>query len=381
MSTVREFCLPDVGEGLTEAEVATWHVAIGDRVAVNEVVVDIETAKSVVELPTPYAGIVTALHVPEGATVPVGTPLLSVDAADPTPPTSPRSGHVPSPREAPATSDAGPSAVLDDVIRSRPAVLVGTGPKDAAPRRRRLGARAASSTAAARETRTPVRGVRRATAEAVSHSAFTAPHVTEWLTVDVTRTMHLVQELRSDRAWAGVRVTPLLLVARAFLLAIRNFPDINATWDEQAQEIVVKHYVNLGIAATTRRGLLVPNVKDAHAMDLRQLADALEELVTTTRAGRTGPTDMTGGTVTITNIGSFGVDSGTPILNSGESAILAFGAVRPSPWVVDDAVTVRQVTQLALSFDHRLVDGELGSRVLARTGELLHDPGATFLYC
>jgi 2-oxoisovalerate dehydrogenase E2 component (dihydrolipoyl transacylase) len=283
----------------------------------------------------------------------------------------------------------------------KPAVLVGPGPKDASPRRRRLGSPGGSvprvaptqpnappETAAparlapsvGRETRTPIKGVRKVTAEAMCRSAFTAPHVTEWLTVDVTRTMEMVNSLRADRRWAGVRITPLLLVARAFLLAIRSFPDINATWDEEAQEIVVKHYVNLGIAAATPRGLIVPNIKDADTMNLRELAEALDRVVATARAGRTPPTETSGGTATITNIGALGVDAGTPILNPGEAAILAFGAVRPTPWVIDGEVTPRQVTQLAMSFDHRLVDGELGSHVLALTGQLLHDPGATFLH-
>ena len=226
----------------------------------------------------------------------------------------------------------------------------------------------------------PIKGVRKATAEAMTTSAFTAPHVTEWLAVDMTRTMEMVRSLREDRQWDGVRVTPLLFVARALLLAIRSFPDINATWDEDAQEIVVKHYVNLGFAAATPRGLIVPNIKDADAMNLRELAETLDQLVTTARSGRTQPADTSGGTVTITNIGALGVDAGTPILNPGEAAILAFGAVRSIPWALDGQVVIRQVTQLAMSFDHRLVDGELGSHVLARVGQLLTDPGATFLH-
>ncbi len=350
-----ELRLPDVGEGLTEAEVVTWHVAVGDTVAINDVVVEIETAKSVVELPSPLAGVVTAVLVEAGTTVPVGTPLLRIGSGQP---------------------------VAEVEVEERPQVLVGTGPTEAPARQRRLGARRtapAAPAAAARETRTPVRGVRRATAEAMVRSAFTAPHVTEWLSVDMTRSMDLVRRLRADRAWAGVRVTPLVVVARAFLLALRAHPAINASWDEAAGEVVVKHYVNLGIAAATPRGLLVPHVRDAHELDLRGLAEALATLVETARAGRTQPHEMTGGTATITNIGALGVDAGTPILNPGESAILAFGNVRQQPWVVDGQVVVREVTQLALSFDHRLVDGELGSRVLARTGALLTDPGLALL--
>ncbi len=227
---------------------------------------------------------------------------------------------------------------------------------------------------AARETRIPVKGVRKATAQAMVASAFTAPHVTEFVTVDVTRTMKLVQKLKDDPDMAGLRVNPLLLVAKALLVAIKRNPDVNAAWDEENQEIVRKDYVNLGIAAATPRGLIVPNIKDAQAKTLPELSRALGELVATAREGRTSPADMSGGTVTITNVGVFGVDTGTPILNPGESAILAFGAIKLQPWVHKGKVKPRHVTTLALSFDHRLVDGELGSKVLADIAAVLEDP-------
>lgn len=233
---------------------------------------------------------------------------------------------------------------------------------------------AATPAVVGRETRIPVKGVRKATAAAMVGSAFTAPHVTEFVTVDVTRTMRLVEELKSDKDMAGVRVNPLLLVAKALLVAIKRHPDVNATWDEAAQEIVLKHYVNLGIAAATPRGLLVPNIKDAHDKTLPQLAESLGELVSTAREGKTTPAAMQGGTVTITNVGVFGVDTGTPILNPGESAILAVGAIKLQPWVHKGKVKPRQVTTLALSFDHRLVDGELGSKVLADIAAILEQP-------
>uniref|UniRef100_UPI00140B2C58 dihydrolipoamide acetyltransferase family protein n=1 Tax=Streptomyces sp. YIM 98790 TaxID=2689077 RepID=UPI00140B2C58 len=228
--------------------------------------------------------------------------------------------------------------------------------------------------AAIRERRVPIKGVRKATAQAMVTSAFTAPHVTEFITVDVTRTMKLVEELKQDPAMAGLRVNPLLLVAKALLVAIRRNPEVNASWDEENQEIVYKNYVNLGIAAATPRGLIVPNIKDADAMTLPELSRALGELVTTAREGRTAPAAMQGGTVTLTNVGVFGVDTGTPILNPGESAILAFGAVRLQPWVHKGKVKPRHVTTLALSFDHRLVDGELGSKVLADIAAVLEHP-------
>jgi len=436
-----EFALPDVGEGLTEAEILTWHVGAGDTIRVNDILVEIETAKSVVELPSPSGGTVTALHVDEGRTVDVGTVIISIDdgsGASAVPPATPREADVPA--ESPETAPD----------EEKPLVLVGKAPTDAAPRRRRLGARSggagavASATAAApalpsvlpgqrvrtkppvrllakqlgvdlstvvpssgdvisrgdveaaasgsaaevapadgssvRETRIPIKGVRKVTAAAMTRSAFTAPHVTEWLTIDMTRTMEMVSRLKADKAWQGVRLTPLVFVARAFLLAIRRFPEINARWDEDAQEIVLQHYVNLGIAAATPRGLIVPNVKDSQDLDLTGLAHAIDGLVQTARAGKTSPQEMSHGTITITNIGALGVDAGTPILNPGEAAILAFGAVRDTPWVVDGQIVIRKVTQLAMSFDHRLVDGALGSHVLAEVGRLLSDPGETFLY-
>jgi pyruvate dehydrogenase E2 component (dihydrolipoamide acetyltransferase) len=237
--------------------------------------------------------------------------------------------------------------------------------------------------AAGRETRIPVRGVRKHTAAAMVTSAFTAPHVTEFVTVDVTATMKLRDRVAARREFRDVKVSPLLFVAKAVILAAQRTPEINATWDEAAGEIVLKHYVNLGIAAATDRGLVVPNIKDADRLSLRELAQALTELAETARAGKTTPADMTGGTITITNVGVFGVDTGTPILNPGESGIVAFGAVRRLPWVVgtgpDERIEPRWVTQLAVSFDHRLVDGQQGSQFLADVAGVLTDPGMSLL--
>jgi pyruvate dehydrogenase E2 component (dihydrolipoamide acetyltransferase) len=233
---------------------------------------------------------------------------------------------------------------------------------------------------AEREERIPIKGVRKHTAAAMVSSAFTAPHVTEFLTVDVTRMMKLRTRLAARPELAGVKVSPLLFVAKALLLAVKRHPMVNSSWNEAAQEIVVKHYVNLGIAAATPRGLVVPNIKDADRLSLAELAGALTELTATARAGKTAPADMSGGTITITNVGVFGVDTGTPILNPGESAILAFGAIRELPWVHKGKIVPRQVTQLGLSFDHRIIDGELGSRFLADVGALLSDPGTALLF-
>ncbi|MFJ8311774.1 MULTISPECIES: dihydrolipoamide acetyltransferase family protein [unclassified Streptomyces] len=450
----REFKMPDVGEGLTEAEILKWYVKPGDTVTDGQVVCEVETAKAAVELPIPYDGVVQKLHFDEGVTVDVGTAIITVDVA-------PDSGYAPFAEAAEAAEAAVASAaeaVEDDAPKGRQPVLVGYGVSEASTKRRprkgssvpeqapaealravqtelngrapapsrplakppvrklakdlgvdltsvvptgpdgivtREDVHAAAAPAAeptpvsrettpapapsvqaegARETRIPVKGVRKATAQAMIGSAFTAPHVTEFVTVDVTRTMKLVEELKSDKDMAGLRVNPLLLIAKALLVAIKRNPDISAAWDEANQEIVLKHYVNLGIAAATPRGLIVPNIKDAHTKTLPQLAESLGELVSTAREGKTSPAAMSGGTVTITNVGVFGVDTGTPILNPGESAILAVGAIKLQPWVHKGKVKPRQVTTLALSFDHRLVDGELGSKVLADVAAVLEQP-------
>ncbi|GGW18111.1 dihydrolipoamide acetyltransferase component of pyruvate dehydrogenase complex [Streptomyces libani subsp. rufus] len=454
-ASVREFKMPDVGEGLTEAEILKWYVQPGDTVTDGQVVCEVETAKAAVELPIPYDGVVRALHFPEGTTVDVGTSIIAVAVAgaggaapeapaeqpaaapaapqeEPKPegrqpvlvgygvatsstrrrPRKSPEGGVPAPAQAARTELNGHAAGAvaekprplakppvrklakdlgvdlaaitpsgPDGVITREDVHAAATPRTAGPVAPVVPAPAAPASAAApasydtaRETRIPVKGVRKATAQAMVGSAFTAPHVTEFVTVDVTRTLKLVEELKQDKEMQGLRVNPLLLIAKALLVAIKRNPDINASWDEANQEIVVKHYVNLGIAAATPRGLIVPNIKDAQAKTLPQLAEALGELVATAREGKTSPAAMQGGTVTITNVGVFGVDTGTPILNPGESAILAVGAIKLQPWVHKGKVKPRQVTTLALSFDHRLVDGELGSKVLADVAAILEQP-------
>jgi 2-oxoisovalerate dehydrogenase E2 component (dihydrolipoyl transacylase) len=547
--TFKQFRLPDAGEGLTEAEILKWYVQIGDLVTVNQALVEIETAKAAVELPSPFAGVITELLVPEGATVDVGTPIVTVDVDPDGALGAPASVQaqtledIPSP---PGDAPVEPGLIGSPAPGGRTAVLVGYGPRTVAAKRRPRkggpagpagtapgagsaaagvsanlagagsdavayaggpgvvaaaeGAPAEAATAAAfgadpvaaprgpsiaagaatstfpapvgaapapagsapaaqagpaaagasgaaggrvavlakppvrklardlgvdlaavsgsgeggvitrgdveaaahagtgpepapaaaapvavaavapavwdasREQRIPIKGVRKHTAAAMVASAFTAPHVTEWLTLDMTPTMELRDRVAALPEFAGIKVSPLLFVARAVLLAIRRNPMINSAWDEQAQEIVVKEYVNLGIAAATPRGLIVPNVKDAGRLSLQELALALKELTDTARAGRTAPADMSGGTFTITNVGVFGVDGGTPILNPGETAILALGTVRDMPWVVDGQLAIRKITQLSLSFDHRIVDGQLGSQFLSDLGAILADP-------
>jgi pyruvate dehydrogenase E2 component (dihydrolipoamide acetyltransferase) len=494
----QQFRLPDAGEGLTEAEIAAWHVAVGDTVAINQTIVEIETAKSLVDLPSPFAGVVSRLLVAEGDTVEVGTPIIEIDtdptgdapddaapgvgpevpvhgptsdsdpiqaapapahraagagaeaeepggavlvgygtAAAPTArrarftsaegdpeagapaPTPSRAASAPTAPAAPAAARAGaaptgePAASTGRRALAKPPVrklardlgidldsVVPTGPGGIVTREdvlaHQAGAEArtlatypgddqpwlASGTVSpdGRQTRVPVKSVRKRTAEAMVTSAFTAPHVTVFQTVDVTRTMKLVAKLRENREFADVRVTPLLIAAKALLLAVRRHPDVNASWDEAAQEIVYKHYVNLGIAAATPRGLVVPNIKDAHRMGLHDLAEGLAGLTSTARAGKVTPRDMADGTITITNVGVFGIDTGTPILNPGEAAILAFGVIREQPWVHEGKIKVRHVTTLALSMDHRLVDGALGSQVLADVAAVLEDPAQALVW-
>jgi len=211
-------------------------------------------------------------------------------------------------------------------------------------------------------------------AEAMVASAFTAPHVTEFITVDVTASMQLLDKLRTEPEYAGIRLSPLTLLARAMCIAARRTPQISSFWDERSQEIVTKHYVNLGIATATERGLLVPNVKDADQLPVKELAQAIAVVIEAAREGRTVPAQMAGGTMSITNIGVFGIDAGTPIMPPGESAIVSLGAVVERPWVLGGEIVVRHVTTLALSFDHRLVDGAQGSKFLADIAGMLQEP-------
>ena len=448
-----EFPLPDVGEGLTEAEIVSWKVKPGDAVTVNQVLVEIETAKSLVELPSPFAGTVTELLADEGTTVEVGTPIIRVDSAG---------GSIE--LQAPANDGEALGAVAEPTrAAERPeldaapladeggAVLVGYGTKGhVATRRRRptvapdgskdspqesaakqAKARPASIPAASavpviakppirklakdldvdlsqvqgtglageitrddvirqasqasvfrniqtpewgdqREEKIPVKGVRKAIAAAMVSSAFTAPHVSVFTDVNATRTMEFVKRLKASPEFAGVRVSPLLVMAKAVIWAVRRNPTVNSSWTDK--EIVVHHYVNLGIAAATPRGLIVPNIKDAQQLSLLELAQALEQLTITARDGKTQPADMANGTVTITNIGSYGMDTGTPILNPGEVGIVALGAIKQKPWVVDGEVRPAFVTTVGASFDHRVVDGDVASRFTADVASVIEEP-------
>ncbi|EPD84463.1 pyruvate dehydrogenase E2 component (dihydrolipoamide acetyltransferase) [Microbacterium sp. oral taxon 186 str. F0373] len=430
------FHLPDVGEGLTEAEIVQWRVAPGDTVEVNDVLVEIETAKSLVELPSPFSGTVGELLAPEGETVTVGAPIITIggaaDAETPAPAqpepasASDDGGAVlvgygtgsgaTSRRKRPAeraetvrasvgvvakppvrklardlgvtlaeVTPTGPAGEVtrDDVVRHAEQASVFRNiatPTAPAEREQTIPVSAAPVPAppvGEREEAIPVKGVRKATASGMVRSAYTAPHVSVWTDVDATRTMELVKRLKASPDFADIKVSPLLIMARAVIWAVRRTPLIGAAWidkEDGSAEIRVRNYVNLGIAAATPRGLLVPNIKDAQDLNLRELAKALEKLTLTAREGKTTPADQQGGTITITNIGVFGMDAGTPIINPGESGIVAMGTIRQKPWVVDGEVRPRFVTTVSGSFDHRVIDGDGMSRFIADVASILEEP-------
>ncbi|MEL0316767.1 MAG: dihydrolipoamide acetyltransferase family protein [Aquiluna sp.] len=424
--SIARFPLPDVGEGLTEAEIVSWKVAPGDQVSVNQTICEIETAKSVVELPCPFAGEVTELLAQEGETVEVGSPIIAVSVA----------GSVLSEPDAPANEpeqdtgaeyklptlvgygDAGEAksrrkravnqapvttaipvsmvqaAASSDSIMAKPPIrklakelgveiasVAGTGMHGEITREDVIGSASQASVfknlttpqaPTEREERIPVKGVRKATATAMVKSAFTAPHVSIFVDVDATRTMEYVKRLRSSVDFAGIKVTPLLIMAKAMIWAVRRNPMVNSTWTDK--EIIVHNFVNLGVAAATPRGLIVPNIKDADAMNMLELAQAIEQLAATAREGKTSPEEMANGTITITNIGVFGVDTGTPILNQGEVSIVALGSIRKKPWVVDDEIVVRHITTIGATFDHRVVDGDVASRFVQDVASVIEEP-------
>jgi pyruvate dehydrogenase E2 component (dihydrolipoamide acetyltransferase) len=458
--TVSKFYLPDVGEGLTEAEIVSWKVKPGDSVAINDVLVEIETAKSLVELPSPYEGQVGELLAQEGETVEVGTAIITIATAGHSMLTAPTPtlAQAAMANEVFVTDDSEVDGAVDVKDEGSGSVLVGYGVGGHAATRRRRGGNTPAPTPPAapavvtptpvavapsapkrpaslpvtqavpviakppirklakdldvdlsqveatgiageitrddvirhasqasvfrniqtpewpeeREERIPVKGVRKAIATAMVQSAFTAPHVSVFVDVDATRTMEFVKRLKNSPDFAGVKVSPLLILAKAIIWAVRRNPTVNSTWTDK--EIIVHRYVNLGVAAATPRGLIVPNVKDSQEMSLLQLAQSLEQLTLNARDGKTSPADMAGGTITVTNIGVFGMDTGTPILNPGEVGILALGTIKQKPWVVDGEVRPRFVTTLGASFDHRVVDGDVASRFLADVASVVEEP-------
>ncbi|WP_104090991.1 dihydrolipoamide acetyltransferase family protein [Arthrobacter sp. GMC3] len=448
MPNLNYFKLPDVGEGLLEAEIVSWKVKPGDTVAINDVIVEIETAKSIVELPSPFAGVVAQLMVAEGDTVEVGTPIFAVgsdastpvaeEALSPAPAAEaeaevmkplvgsgpkadavkrrPRISSAPAvvqvaaaspapvvtPAATPAPTSSLESAKANRVLAKPPvrkaakdlginlADVTPTGLRGEITKKDLLGYQEqrvadqgqvgtfwAPSTASgladdARVERIKVKGVRKATAKAMVESAFSAPHVSIFVDVDASRTMEFVKRLKVSRDFEGIKVSPLLILAKAVIWAAARNPSVNATW--AGDEIIVKHFMNLGIAAATPRGLMVPNIKDAQDLSLKELAIALNALATTARAGKTQPADMQGGSLTVTNIGVLGIDTGTPIINPGEVAIVAFGTIKLKPWVVEGEVVPRWITTLGGSFDHRVVDGDLSARFMADVAAIMEEP-------
>ena len=424
--SISRFPLPDVGEGLTEAEIVTWKVKVGDQVSVNQTICEIETAKSLVELPCPFEGEVTELLAQEGETVEVGTAIIAVrttggpvidapiaeieEEADtgaeykiPTLVGYGDAGEVKSRRNravniAPVATSIPVSMVMaaaaSDTVLAKPPIrklakelgvdlgaLTGTGSHGEITREDVIGGASQASVfknlttpqvPTEREERIPVKGMRKAIATAMVKSAFTAPHVSIFVDVDATRTMEYVKSLKSSVDFAGIKVTPLLIMAKAMIWAVRRNRMVNSTWTDE--EIIVHNFVNLGIAAATPRGLIVPNIKDADAMSMIELAQAIEQLAATAREGKTSPEEMRDGTITITNIGVFGVDTGTPILNPGEVGIVALGSIRKKPWVVDDEIVVRQVTTIGATFDHRVVDGDVASRFVQDVASVIEEP-------
>jgi 2-oxoisovalerate dehydrogenase E2 component (dihydrolipoyl transacylase) len=413
----REFKLPDLGEGLTEGEVVRWLVKQGDTITLNQPIVEVETAKAVVEIPAPYGGTVVKLHAAEGETLDVGATLLSVEVDGGAPqqaeaePEQQATLVGPGERQqvrrrrvAPRSNGGAVAAVPAGPAGQRPmatppvrkyakdrgvdlAVITGTG-KDGRITRDDVDRAGGAEVAAAplapsgvgragrerTEERIAVRGTRKQIAAAMTASAFSIPHVTEFLTVDATELMALRARLKALPAAADLKLTPLAVVAKALCVAVRQYPLMNSSWDERAGEIVVKGYVHLGIATDTPSGLLVPNVKDADTLGILELAEELARLADLARQRKAAPADLTGGTITITNVGGFGVETGTPIINPPECAILATGLIAPRPWVVDGQLAVRQLMTASVSFDHRIVDGAYAARFLAHLRDLLEDP-------
>jgi 2-oxoisovalerate dehydrogenase E2 component (dihydrolipoyl transacylase) len=424
-----DFLLPDLGEGLEEAEVTAWYVHVGDQVAVDQIVAEVETAKAAVEVPIPFAGTVTALHAEPGTTVPVGAPLISVtepQAADeasgnvlvgygtrPSPrrvrgprrppvpvpvasapapaaasaapvdaPAAPAdaspaaAGSAPAPGLAVAPARTGPVPVISPIVRklAREAGLdlsriVGTGPRGLVLRRDVNQAIVAGDQPPA-EIRIPIRGTRKAAAEKLTRSRREIPEATVWVDADAAGLLAARAELTAQAPQAPVSL--LAVVARFALAGLRRYPELNAHLEDD--EIVIPAHVHLGFAAQTERGLVVPVVRNAHLMPARDLAAALRRQTAAARTGRLTPADLTGGTFTVNNYGVFGVDGSAAIINHPEVAILGLGRIIDRPWVVDGQLAVRKVTELTLAFDHRVCDGATAGGFLRYVADRVESP-------
>jgi len=389
------FHLPDAGEGLTEAEIVRWLVEPGDSVLVNQMVVEIETAKAIVELPIPWAGVVCAIHEDIGSVVPVGAQIISIEVGA-QPQREPvlvgygvkedalvtrRPRRESTQRVQPVLAGVTAKPIVRKLAKDNAidlSTVVGTG-RNGEVTREDVNAAIGGDASAPRGSqdqlgeRIPVRGVQRMMAEAMVASAFTAPHVTEWVDVDMSRTLEVVERMRVANSG---RITPFVVVAAALIRAAQKYPRINSSWVDTTEgaDVVIHPHVNLGFAADTPAGLLVPVVRNASAANFLALSAGITEQMEKARSGAATPTDLTGGTITLTNIGVFGVDGGTPIIAPGQASILAMGRIMNRPWVVNDAIVIRPIMQLTLSFDHRIIDGALGSRALASVATYLADP-------
>ena len=426
---VREFKLPDLGEGLEEAEIVSWLVKEGDEIGLNQPLVEVETEKALVQIPSPYAGVVEKLHGDVGHRVKVGSTLVSIKTAGDAPEAGKRRevlvGYGPdesgsrrrrrkklgkaadlepelepepepaAPRKALATppvrklaremgvdidglSGSGPEGRVtrDDVV----AASQGAKPKEhvASVTRLEPASRRPVPAEGPAEERIPVRAIRRTIAERMVRSSSEIPHVTEWVQVDATELMRLRDDLKSAPEAEDVKMSPLPVLVKALIAALRKHPLINSSWDSETSEIVVKRFYNIGIATDTERGLLVPVVRDADQLSVFEIAREVARLAASARDGKITPVELTGSTITITNVGSFGMESGTPIINFPEAAILATGAITKRPWVVGDQIVARDVMTLALSFDHRIIDGAEAGRFLRYLGDLVEKPARLF---
>ena len=426
---VREFKLPDLGEGLEEAEIVSWLVKEGEEVELNQPIVEVETEKALVQIPSPYAGVIEKLHGDVGDRVKVGAPLVSIKTSSDAPEAGKRRevlvGYGPEEEgsrrrrrkkigkaaEAEPEPEAEPAlpakALATPPVRKLAKELGvdidavrGSGPDGRVTREDVTAAssggpapdeehvasvtrlepvqRRGAAKEGPAEERIPVRAIRRTIAERMARSDGEIPHVTEWLQVDATELMKLRDDLRSAPEAEGIKMSPLPVLVKALIAALRRHPWINGSWDAATSEIIVKHAYHIGIATDTERGLLVPVVRDADQLSVFEISREVARLAEAARNGTITPAELTGSTITITNVGSFGMDSGTPIINYPESAILATGAIAKRAWVVNDEVVARDVMTLALSFDHRIIDGAEAGRFLRYLGDLIEKPARLF---
>ncbi|MFF3617966.1 dihydrolipoamide acetyltransferase family protein [Streptomyces sp. NPDC002467] len=440
MAQVMEFKLPDLGEGLTEAEIVRWLVAVGDVVAIDQPVVEVETAKAMVEVPCPYGGVVTARFGEEGTELPVGAPLITVavgaqvlpadtaasvdgaagsgDAPRPligygsddsrparrrrvrpvtaavSAPVAPAVPVAPAAPVAPAVpvapvAVAGPVPVISPLVRKLARDggidlrgLAGSGPDGlimradveaalAALRAPAAPVAAAVAPVAVQGERVPLKGVRGAVADKLSRSRREIPDATCWVDADATE---LMAARAAMNAVGGPKISVLALLARICTAALAKYPELNSTVDLAANEIVRLPSVNLGFAAQTERGLMVPVVRDAHVMNPEALSAEFARLTELARGGKLSPADLTGGTFTLNNYGVFGVDGSTPIINHPEAAMLGVGRIMAKPWVHRGELAVRQVVQLSLTFDHRVCDGGTAGGFLRYVADCVESP-------